>query len=44
MLIATFYIELKDYIKDKISRINRLKNLIDMIEVAIYINNQVYKR
>jgi Retrotransposon gag protein len=44
VLIATFYIKLKDHVKDKISCIKRLEELINMINTAIYINNQMYKR
>jgi hypothetical protein len=42
-LNATFYIDLKDHIKNKIIRMEWLEELIEMINTIIYINNQVYK-
>jgi hypothetical protein len=36
-------ISLKNYIKNKIIRIKRLEDLTEMIKIAIYINNKVYK-
>jgi hypothetical protein len=38
-----FYINLKNYIKNEITRDNRLNELAKMIKIAIYINNHIYK-
>jgi hypothetical protein len=38
-LNATFYIGLKDHIKDEITRIEQLKELVEMIDTIIHINN-----
>jgi hypothetical protein len=38
-----FYTSLKDYIKNKITRGDRLNELIEMIKTIIYINNYVNK-
>jgi hypothetical protein len=42
-LNATFYIGLKDHIKDEIIRMKRLEELAEMINIVIRIDNQVYK-
>jgi hypothetical protein len=34
---------LKDYIKNEITRMKQLEELVEMINIIIYINNQVYK-
>jgi hypothetical protein len=38
-LNVTFYIGLKDYMKNEITRIERLEELAEMINITIYINN-----
>jgi hypothetical protein len=42
-LNAIFYIGLKDHVKDEITRMKQLEELVEMINTTIYINNQVYK-
>jgi hypothetical protein len=37
--MSKFYNNFKDSIKDEISHIDRLKNLAEMIEIMIRINN-----
>jgi hypothetical protein len=41
--MSKFYNNLKDFIKDEINRIDRPKDLAEMIETAIQINNQIYE-
>jgi hypothetical protein len=43
-LNAIFYTRLKDHMKDEIARMKWLEELIEMINIIIHINNQVYKR
>jgi hypothetical protein len=43
-LNITFYIGLKDHVKNEITRMKRLEELVEMINTIIYINNQVYKQ
>jgi hypothetical protein len=38
-----FYINLKDYIKNKIIKDDRSNELAKMIKTAIHINNHIYK-
>jgi hypothetical protein len=38
-----FYISLKNYMKNKITKDERPNELANMIKVAIYINNHIYK-
>jgi hypothetical protein len=42
-LNVTFYIGLKDHIKNEITRMKQLEELAEMINTTICINNQVYK-
>jgi hypothetical protein len=42
--MSEFYNGLKDSIKDEISRIDRPKDLAEMIETAIRIDNRIYER
>jgi hypothetical protein len=42
-LNATFYTNLKDHVKDEIARMKQPKELAEMIEITIRINNYVYK-
>jgi hypothetical protein len=39
-----FYINLKDHVKDEIIKGDRPDELTNMIEIAIHINNHIYKR
>jgi hypothetical protein len=38
-----FYISLKNYVKNKITRDDRSNELAEMIKTTIHINNRVYK-
>jgi hypothetical protein len=38
-----FYISLKDHVKNEIIKDDRLDELIEMIKIAIRINNHIYK-
>jgi hypothetical protein len=39
----TFYINLKDHVKDEITRGDRSNELADMIKIIIHINNYIYE-
>jgi predicted transcriptional regulator len=42
--MSKFYNDLKDFIKNKINYIDRLKDLAEMIETVVHINNRIYER
>jgi hypothetical protein len=39
-----FYIGLKDYIKDKLAIEDEDKDLVELVALAIRINNRIYER
>jgi hypothetical protein len=38
-----FYIGLKDYMKNKITRGDKFNELVEMIKIIIHINNHIYE-
>ncbi len=43
-LITKYYLELKNFVKDELTRIKRLDELKSLIGTFIKINNRLYKR
>jgi hypothetical protein len=42
--MSEFYNGSQDFVKDEISRIDRLEDLAEIIETAVRINNRIYER
>jgi hypothetical protein len=43
-LTNQYYIRLKEFVKNELTRIDRLDNLVNIIESIVRINNRFYKR